>query len=61
MSSSINGEFLMADEFKEAHTTGLFTAWKHPHYRSEVTKSEGTFDWVMRPVDGVAKAKFYTD
>ena len=61
MCSAISGEFDMAEDFRQAHSTGLFPEWQHPTYRSDVVKTEGSFEWVMLPTGGVVKARFYTD
>ena len=61
MNAHICGEFNMGKNFLQAHTSGLFPAWKHPSYRAQPPEVTGAFEWVMRQVGGTVKAKFYTD
>ena len=61
MTAYARGELEMDIRFKRAHTTGLFPQWRHPSFRIQQLPPQGTFDWIIRPSDGTAKAKFYTD
>ena len=61
MSNAIHGTFHMATGFIQAHTTGLFPAWRHPHRLITAPQANGTFEWIMKPLGGTAKAAFDTD
>ena len=61
MRSCINGEFSMHNEFTQAHSTGLFPAWRHPTFRTVPPPAEGSFQWVMKPPGNSFRGKFYTD